>query len=277
MMDSVVSPLFDPAVESKLCTILMVISLAVSLCIVFFALIIVRIDDIIQCSWSVIWIPAWLLDPIMIVVIGAIPRHSGDKERLLKTYKRILWGIYMTLFMLLQIFIVLRLDGKITWMIAKVFVPYFIIEGIQFIVNCVESVAGCSALKAIDERRKITWFLVDQFFPGIVRSSVMVLIALRIDGIIKCSWGVVFIPLYVAGIKKAIGLACKYIHFSKLSSQPDVAQQGKMTVIFSSIVFGILGALVYAVVGLVARRLDGINSVAMSSVLLPLFIILVST
>lgn len=276
MMDSVMSPLFDPAVESKLCTILLVLSMAVGLCIIFLALLAARIDGIIQCSWSVVWIPTWLLDLILIAMIGVMPNSQNDKERLLNNYKRSLWLIYMILFILLQILAVLRLDNQILWSAVSIAIPYFIIEGIQLVVNCIEGVAGCSALIAIEERRKIMSFLVNQFFPGIIRSSTIVLIVLRIDGLITCSWGVVFMPLYLVALKKAISLVHKYVYFSKLVSQPDVAQQGKMTVIVSSIVFVVLGTLFYALVALAARRLDGMNSIPMSSVLLPFFIIFVS-
>jgi hypothetical protein len=272
MMDSVFSPFFDPAVESKLCTILMVISLVMMLWIVFLALIIIRIDGMIQCPWSVIWIPAWLLDAILLVLVGTVPHH--DK---LNAYKIVLWGIYVLLFVLVQVGVVLRLDDRISWPVVQLFIPYFVIEGIQWIVTCVETVRRCRALIEIDERRKMPLVIMQQFLPNAIRSSMMVLIALRIDEIIQCSWGIVFIPMYVVGLSKAVSLICKYTYFSKLTSQPDVAQQGRLTVIVSCIAFGLVGVLMYALIGLVARRLDGINSVTMSYVVLPLFIIFVSS
>ncbi|KAL7320116.1 hypothetical protein PS15m_000034 [Mucor circinelloides] len=58
--------------------------------------------------------------------------------------------------------------------------------------------------------------------------------------------------------------------------QPDVAHQGKVTILAAAVAFVIVGILFYALVGLIARRLNGYIFINMSNVFVPLFIVFVS-
>ncbi|KAL9543983.1 hypothetical protein PS6_008984 [Mucor atramentarius] len=55
--------------------------------------------------------------------------------------------------------------------------------------------------------------------------------------------------------------------------QPDVAHQGKVTILAAAVAFVIVGILFYALVGLIARRLNGYIFINMSNVFVPLFIV----
>ena len=57
MMDTVASPLFDPEIESMLCTMFSSLGLGFALLIIFFAFLTVRIDETVLWSWAVVWIP----------------------------------------------------------------------------------------------------------------------------------------------------------------------------------------------------------------------------
>ncbi|KAK4509496.1 uncharacterized protein ATC70_007848 [Mucor velutinosus] len=297
MMDTVVSPLFDPQVESMLCTLLMSISLLFSLAILFFAFLTVRIDELVLWSWSVVWIPAWILNLFAFYsIIQYMLKHKDrqddqensamdprDKEehtnqrpqqhnRHMKIAKHSIFMLNFILALLFQIFIVIRLDGKVMWTACQVFIPYFVYEGIQFCVNCTKALVGCLALRSLNESSRMPSFLFKQFWLSALRFSLFLLIPLRIDQVIQCSWGIVFIPQYLVGLKWALELVYRYRVYSRMP-QPDVAHQGKVTVLAGAVAFVIVGILFYALVGLIARRLDGYLFIKMSNVFVPLFIV----
>ena len=301
MMDTVVSPLFDPQVESMLCTILVSISLLFSLIIIFLVFLTVRIDQLVLWSWSVVWIPAWILNVFACYsIIQYTVKHKEkdeeededsndidqrDKEghinrlkqhnQLMKIAKNSIFMLNFILALLFQIFIVLRLDGKVMWTACQVFIPYFIYEGIQFCVNCVKALVGCLALGSLKESSKMPSFLFKQFWFSALRFCLFLLIPLRIDQVIQCSWGIVFIPLYLVGLKWALELVYRYRVYSRMP-QPDIAHQGKVTVLAGAVAFFVVGILFYALIGLIATRLDGYLFIKMANVFVPLFIVFVS-
>ncbi|KAI8639222.1 hypothetical protein BD408DRAFT_421747 [Parasitella parasitica] len=293
MMDTVVSPLFDPQVESMLCTILMSASLLFSLVIIFLAFLTVRIDNLVLWSWSVVWIPAWILNVFVFYCLvqyilkrtekqenqeqenGETEEHASrlkQHEQHLKIAKNTILMVNFVLALLFQIFIVLRLDGKVMWAACQVFIPYFVYEGIRFCVDCIKALVGCLALVSLKELSRMPSFLFKQFWFSALRFCLFLLIPLRIDQIIQCSWGVVFIPLYLVGMKWALELVYRYRVYSKMT-QPEVAHQGKVTVLAGAVLFCIVSALFYALVGLIATRLDGYLFIKMGNVFVPLFIV----
>lgn len=291
MMDTVVSPLFNPEVESMLCTLLMSTSFVFSLSIIFLVFLTVRIDQFVLWSWSVVWIPAWIINIMTLytIVKYVIIRNDDGKdksddeeakevkenEQIMDKCKKFIVLINFLLLVLFQIFIVIRLDQSVMWTACAVFIPYFIFEGIHFLTTGLKALVGCLALISVKEKGRIPLFIFTQYWLNILRFCLFLLIPLRIDQIIQCSWGVVFIPLYLIGLKWAIELAYRYYVFSKMP-QPEIAHQGKITVLVGVIVFIIVGILFYSLVGLIAQRLDGILYVKMSNVFVPLFIVFVS-
>jgi hypothetical protein len=230
-----------------------------------------------------VWIPAWILNVILLSA-GTIyvfrEQRQKDPEKQQSTEQpvqlvvnRMVWVLNMILFVLFQILIIIRLDETVLWAASAVFSPYFIFEGVQFVVVGTHAVIGCIALA--DEKRKIPYFLLNAMWWCVVRFCLMLLIVLRIDGIIVCSWGAVFIPLYVVGFKWALELGYKYRSYSKMT-QPETAHQGKVTILIYTAIFFVLGLLFYTLVGLIARRLDGFIYINMSNVFVPLFLVFVS-
>ncbi|CAO3697031.1 unnamed protein product [Rhizopus stolonifer] len=281
MMGSVMGPLFDPEFEAMLFTALLFISMMLILLIIFIAFLTVRIDQIVEWPWRVVWIPAWIMNIITFYrLIRLIISNKQEDEKLdeeekksneSKSKKRmtqITWILYYLLFLLFQIFIVLRLDNQIDWTVCKVFVPYFIFEG----VRCLSiSLITFSVISSF-EKRHWPYYIFEQYWFIALRFCTFLLIALRIDHIIQCSWAIVFIPLYLVGLKLAVELVYRYYTYSVLP-QPEMAHQGKITVIFGMILFVIVGILAYALIGLIANRLDGYVFVRMSNVFVPLFIV----
>lgn len=296
MMDTVVSPLFNPEIESMLCSLLMSISLLFSLFIMFLIFLAVKIDSSLTWLWAVVWIPLWILD---FIVFYAIVRYvvmrsdkpeaeeEHDKEdtdetnrlkhhnQQLKRIKKFMIVFNFLLCLLFQIFIVIRLDEKVMWSACIVFVPYFIFEATHFFSTCLKTLVGCLALASVGETSRVPQFIFSQYWLNASRFCLFLLIALRIDQVIDCSWAIVFIPVYLVGLKWAIELGYRYRVYSRMP-QPDAAHQGKVTVLFGVFVFFIMGILVYTLVGLIAQRLDDIIYVKMSDVFIPLFFVFVS-
>jgi hypothetical protein len=294
MMGTMMSPLFDPKVESMLCTLLLSMALLLILIIIFFVFLTVRIDSRVSWSWAVVWIPAWIINIIALFSILQYIMKAQDTQdqyfdkeedleaKRLKQHKKhvriaakALLLLNFGLALLFQIFIVIRLDDKVSWTACQVFIPYFVYEGVQFIVNSIKAIVGCLALKSVNEKKQIPIFLFSQYWFSALRFVLFLLIALRIDQIIRCSWGVVFIPLYLAGLKWALELVYRYRVYAKMT-QPDMAHQGKMTVFAGAIVYAVVCVLFYALVGLIATRLDGFSFVSMANAFVPLFLVFVS-
>jgi hypothetical protein len=297
MMDTVVSPLFNPEVESMLCTLLMSISLLFSLTIIFFVFLTLRIDTFVVWSWATVWIPAWITNVILFysliryILTKADEKEEEDEEeekedngqmkrlkqheRYLRRAKKFVILFNFVLFVLFQIFIVIRLDEVVSWTACIVFIPYFVFEGIHLFVTSLKVLVGCMALISVKEKGKIPSFMFGQYWLNALRFCFFLLVALRVDQIIQCSWGIVFIPLYLIGLKCALQLAYKYFIYSRMP-QPEIAHQGKVTVLVGVIAFIVIGLLFYALVALIAQRLDGNIYIKMSNVFVPLFIVFVS-
>ncbi|KAI9263859.1 hypothetical protein EDC94DRAFT_606365 [Helicostylum pulchrum] len=293
MMDTVVSPLFNPEIESMLCSLLMSISLLFCLIIIFLVFLTVKIDSLVTWSWAVVWTPAWIINFIVfytvlryVVLRSDKPEAEDDHEKedtdetnrlkhhnqQLKRIKKLMTLFNFLLCLLFQIFIVVRLDEKVTWSACIVFIPYFIFEATHFFSTCLNTLVGCLALTSVGETRRIPQFVFSQYWLNATRFCLFLLIVLRIDQVIDCSWAIVFIPVYLVGLKWAIELGYRYRVYSRMP-QPDVAHQGKITVLVGVLVFVIVGVLVYALVGLIAKRLDEKIYVTMSNVFIPLFIV----
>ncbi|KAI7887002.1 DnaJ-domain-containing protein [Lichtheimia hyalospora FSU 10163] len=298
MMDTVASPLFDPEIESMLFSLFFTIGLVFALLIIFFAFLTVRIDEIVLWSWGVVWIPLWIVNAILgyMVVKYFIKALRDDKDdddeddddqddetkraqrkaarRRLRVMQQGVFVLYWILVLLFQIFIVLRLDERVNWSAAVIFIPYFILEAIHFILQAVAFTLAIRAGGPLVDKRQIPILVFKQFWLFAIRLVLFVLIATRIDGTIQCSWGIVFIPLYVVAVKYGVQLAMSYATYSRLTSQPELAHQGKVSVILGVVALVVVGALAYALIGLLARRLDGINYIRMATVFVPLFIVL---
>ncbi|GAA5803976.1 hypothetical protein HPULCUR_009461 [Helicostylum pulchrum] len=266
MMDTVVSPLFNPEIESMLCSLLMSISLLFCLIIIFLVFLTVKIDSLVTWSWAVVWTPAWIINFIVfytvlryVVLRSDKPEAEDDHEKedtdetnrlkhhnqQLKRIKKLMTLFNFLLCLLFQIFIVVRLDEKVTWSACIVFIPYFIFEATHFFSTCLNTLVGCLALTSVGETRRIPQFVFSQYWLNATRFCLFLLIALRIDQVIDCSWAIVFIPVYLVGLKWAIELGYRYRVYSRMP-QPDVAHQGKITVLVGVLAFVIVGVLVYA-------------------------------
>ncbi|OBZ83971.1 hypothetical protein A0J61_07980 [Choanephora cucurbitarum] len=246
MMDTVVGPLFDPDTESLICTWLMGLSLFFALFIVFLVFLTVRIDAIVTWAWSVVWIPVWIMHGMLLMF------HPLRQPMRL---------VHFFLLLVFQIFIVMRLDQQVMWPIRLVCIPYFVFEAVVCLASLGQIVR--------DPSKRIPILMFSRLWMPCMRCCTVLLISLRADRIITCSWAVVFLPTYLMGLKWAIELVIRYYQFSRQQQQ----QQQMMTLVLGAVIWVVMGLLCYTLIGLIAKRLDGTLSISMSTVFIPLFIV----
>lgn len=305
MMGTMASPLFDPEIESMICTVVLGMDLILVLLIIFFSFLAVKIDGRVSWAWATVWVPLWIINVFLCYALGRFILSTDDDDnethndqddeerqqqqqerktkRGMRWLTRGLFAVYFVLALLFQIFIVINLDHTVAWSAAVIFIPYFVLEGLNFVLTLADygiaMVMVRQHIKADDGGWKTLVvsglnLLFHKFWFFCLRLILFVLIAVRIDHTITCSWAVVFIPLYLVAVKYAIQLGLSYRRFNRLTTQPEMAHQGKMTVLVGAVVFVVVGALVYALVGMVARRLDGFSYISMATVFVPIFIVL---
>ncbi|KAG2179001.1 hypothetical protein INT43_001850 [Umbelopsis isabellina] len=313
MMGTVASPLFDPEIESMLCTLFMTLATTFALLIIFFVFLSVKIDNYVSWTWAVVWIPLWICSAVAILsffthLLRSFKEDDEGKydeeeeeadyghedetdeertnrraarrrqKRRLSQARSTLSLVYLFLVLLFQIFIVMRLDDQVSWSAGTVFVPYFILEIFNFLFTLVDFAINFKVISMAAENHKLGWkqlaqLVFDSFWWFVIRLIQAILIVVRIDGATTCSWGAIFIPLYLIFFKYAIQLGLAYRKFQYIPQQ-EIAQQGKTTVKLGFIALLIVSILFYSLVGLIARRLDGLSFVKMSDVLIPVFLVL---
>ncbi|KAG9304300.1 hypothetical protein G9A89_019862 [Geosiphon pyriformis] len=306
MLDSMAGFLFDPDIEGPLCLLFTLVSGVILLVVLFLSFLAIRIDNKVSWSYGVVLIPVWIVDSILFIVFVGQARRDpsedddGDpeeyeglyhddpeireqlkeirrkKHRTLRRLRNLFSIGCLSLVFLFQLFIVLRADGTVDWKIAIVFTPYFIIEAIYLYPTLNGYLLLLRTSKAYDEdgnpslRAKIRVFF-ETFWWFAIRIVLAILVVLRIDRVITTSWAVVFIPLYLIGVRYGFGIVLQYL---ALRRAEPVQNRGKLDLILQSIAFFVAGSLFYTLIGLLASRLDGHVGIKMSSILIPLFITL---
>ncbi|KAF9428655.1 hypothetical protein BGZ94_001576 [Podila epigama] len=292
-------------IESMLCAIFTILSVLFVLAIIFFSFLSVRVDGKVQWNYSVVFIPLWILDAILIGTIlfqmtrpvdeedldqdqadldpedrdtTPMAQEERKKEKIRELKRAKFTGTAFSLaivilFTTFQAQIVRRANDSTSVSGPAVFAPYFILEGFFLLTALIQVAVGLKMAAAAGvpllTRLKL---VLEALWWKMVRISLAVLIMLRIDDKITCSWGVVFIPLYLVGIKYFLQLVFGYRSFSQMQNQ-EMKQQGQAMMVAGFVLLVVLGSLSYSLIGLLAARLDG-HAFAVSRVLIPIFIVL---
>ncbi|KAF9958376.1 hypothetical protein BGZ72_000442 [Mortierella alpina] len=293
-------------IESLLCAIFWVVSVLIVLAIIFLSFLTVRIDGRVNWSYTIVFIPLWILDAVLIMAIifqltrpidsneddhhddeqdhedggstTAADREDRKKQKLQeRKWQRTVGTLFALvntlLFAAFHVLIVLKANDPTSISGPQVFAPYFALEAIFFLLALIQlaMTLKVAATAEISFTAKLA-LVFEALWWKVVRVVLAVLIMLRIDGHISCSWGIVFIPLYVVGLKYFVQLALGYRAFSKMQNV-EMRQQGQTMMVAGLVVFLVVGALVYSLIGLLAAKLDG-HPYAASRVLIPVFIVL---
>ncbi|RIB17483.1 hypothetical protein C2G38_2037687 [Gigaspora rosea] len=308
MLDSVAGFLLDPEIQGPLCMLFTILSILIILIILFFVFLSIRVDGTVSWSYGIVFIPIWIEDIILFLVLIAYanarkdPSEDNDNDdeyeglyhqdpevreqarearrkqlKALYRTRNFLHNAYLVLIILFEAFIVLRADDKISWSAAIIFAPYFIVEAINLYPNFIEFLDQLKSSRVLDINGNPSIYLkfkcfFDTFWWFAIRVSFAILIVLKIDGIIITSWAIIFIPLYLVGIK--YGLRILWLWWNLRRTTEPLQNKGKVDVVVGAISLIVVGTLCYTVVGLLASRLDGNTGIKVSSILIPVFITL---
>ncbi|KXN70822.1 DnaJ-domain-containing protein [Conidiobolus coronatus NRRL 28638] len=300
--------LLDPNFGKVLGKFFQLCTLITILLIIFLSFLSVRVDDKVGWNFSIVFIPIWILDFILLFVIiwgsrigddkpSDEEEHEGhedettpeQKEEIKKAKakaKMLLVGflsVYLILFIIFQVLIVLKTDKLSKFSAGIVFIPWFILEAIHSIYNTINFVSGYLLIKNQQTNPDPSLPEVPQgYFPYFalfldvywffaIRITQAILIVLRIDNSITCSWGVVFIPLYLVGLKYIISILFAWKNFRSLPTEQ--MESAKSVLIVVIIAFAITSLLAYSFIGMLAAKLDH-RWIAMAVVFIPIFIVL---
>ncbi|KAF9537591.1 hypothetical protein EC957_007944 [Mortierella hygrophila] len=302
-------------IESLLCTLFIALSFVLTLIIIFFALLSLRVDGKVSWNYAIVFIPLWIMDAFLFFATltrliqpsaddndeddhhhedhdderdagngeGSSSNAGGDREERRRQKKarqkreRFLSGfvglINLILFTAFQVLIVKKANDPTSIPASTVFAPYFVLEGFFFLLALIQVAVALKATSAIEVPLSAKLGMVfEALWWKVTRLVLAVLIMLRIDDNITCSWQIVFIPLYLVAVKYIIQLIIGYRTFSRMQNA-EMRQQGHALMTASACTLAVLGSLVYSLVGLLAAKLDG-HAYSASMVLIPVFMVL---
>lgn len=214
---------------------------------------------------------------------GSSSSAGGDREERRRQKKatqkrqRFLSGfvglINLILFTAFQVLIVIKANDPTSVSGSTVFAPYFVLEGFLLLLALIQVAVSLKATSAAEAPLSAKLGMVfEALWWKVTRLVLAVLIMLRIDDKITCSWQIVFIPLYLVAVKYIIQHIKGYRTFSRMQNA-EMRQQGHALMTASACTLTVLGSLVYSLVGLLAAKLDG-HAYSASIVLIPVFIVL---
>ncbi|KAF8978838.1 hypothetical protein BGZ46_006100 [Entomortierella lignicola] len=292
-------------IESLLCSVFLFLSTLIILLIIFLSFLSLRVDGKVNWNYYIVFIPLWIFDAVLVFsIIQIISRPveeeedareddeetegenrstESDRERrkqqklkgrkflkFVRTSIALITIFFSTVF---KVLIVMKANDYYSLTAPQVFIPFFIVEGAAFVLTLMRLLLVFIAPGVADVPFLVKLILVfEVLWWRSVRIALAVLIMLRVDERITCSWGVVFIPLYLVGLKYLLQLISDYRKFSRMQNL-EMRQQGQSMIIAAGVGFVIVGSLFYSLVGLLAAKLDG-HVFSASRVLIPIFIVL---
>ncbi len=195
-----------------------------------------------EAPWVAIWSPMWFVDLFLLISAAAVVFDQGDTDEeneendedhpegkkptnKIPIHEKIYQFVITILFLLIQIFILIRLDKYTDWAWFAVFSPWFIYEGINvfyhihgaFFVKLTPPNAENAPFKAeegaegieeqfmnkIKEDMKYFEAELEQdrcrkaVFGFTMRAWQAVFLALQLDHWVQWNWGLVFLPMWI--------------------------------------------------------------------------------
>ncbi|CAM9252462.1 unnamed protein product [Ascophyllum nodosum] len=160
-----------------------------------------RVDGYTSMPWSTVWIPLWVIDAIgalfflLLLSWGPIKAPPGREEGWHDPYpmkQRALTLFQWFLFVLFQVFLVMRLDGRISWSSSEVLSPLIL----WLVVNTL----GALYLLYIQTQRLFLGRVIEACRVVVQNLTLMiqlVFLVLKLEDEVDWNWWVVFIPLWV--------------------------------------------------------------------------------
>ncbi|KAK3828431.1 MAG: hypothetical protein J3Q66DRAFT_434964 [Benniella sp.] len=294
--------------ERTLCNTAITLTLVFTLTIVFLILLSRRVDGKADWNYFTVFTPIWILDLLIVYTIfqmdaqkakddeeasNALDEESEGQEPMTadqredrrrqqikrckqdRSHVKFLRLTGVTLLTAFQVLIAMKANDPTNVMTVLVFVPYYIYECFDFTFT---TVRRALLFRMIPQASELPFFKVlDYIFDGFWRRMIFiaftVLVTLRIDHTIDCSWAIVFIPLYLPGLwylKKLLqvtgSICCSPIENSAVRSAHGLACA-------INVGFWTVATPLYTLIGLLVARLGG-HKFSLYQVLLPVYIIL---
>jgi len=187
-------------------------------------------------KWVAIWTPMWVVDLFQLVAATVIlfdnsdpPTHDDEEDKTepepkIPLVDRLYNFVSTVLFVLIQIFVWIRLDKYVHWSWFVVFIPWFLYEGLQALYNL--STAFLTTVPRPDleqaaqlleeghngeeEQFMLKIELESRYFEKIMeqqdarkgiyvnalRAWLAVFLALQLDGTVEWNWGLVLLPIW---------------------------------------------------------------------------------
>ncbi|KAJ8554757.1 hypothetical protein ON010_g9724 [Phytophthora cinnamomi] len=143
-----------------------VLILLVSLLFAFFLLIPIfwclRADSTISWNWAVVCIPLWIVDTIYYCCLGCMYASSDvgmdpeDKAQEKPPLYKLYAFLKALLLLVLQVFLALKLNGDLSWMLVEVLIPYFVYDGLNLLEAMAGGVLGYNMLTKNSEGAGVT-------------------------------------------------------------------------------------------------------------------------
>ncbi|TPX56279.1 hypothetical protein PhCBS80983_g04670 [Powellomyces hirtus] len=314
MMDSMgnVLPFIDPDFLLAMNTFFTIGSLIAALLIIFPAFVSVRADDKVSWSWGAVTIPLFIFDACLLLGLWIISRKGGDEEhddeqdhnegettqqrRQRQTRKRrkasgdafLKW----ILFLLFQIFVVIRLDDSVSWNWAIVFIPWFLLEAMSFVSQIgpiaknfrqgtpsftgeMDPESQGPPMRPFTRMEKVV-FVYDTYKTWVLRVIQVGLLVAKFEGSLDVAWGIVFLPTWLWSVAEILGI---FLDRAMVLRAVRAAAPGQSVDLGPLIIMRVVGLcfvalFMYLGVGLLVRRLDsGSGSPSAAVILIPVFII----
>lgn len=233
-------------------------------CLLVFSLLFsLRLDDTIQWSYWVIFLPIWIWK--LIVVLGAVvgsyvwfrhPQYRMEVDSYVQ-YKSMVMSTSMHLMLL--VFDILACNnletGDHSWMFVFIPIMFMSIVAIGFCVWAIKN-----------ERS----FELELFCS--VNILQFIFLALRLDDVITWSWVIVFIPIWIVMCVSMIGVIYAIILAIILSRSPEIIRDQRRGNMTTAIGYSLLVIPMLIFEILLANRLDGDNHFKYTAITVPLFI-----
>jgi hypothetical protein len=266
--------------------------LLVSLLIIFFALLAVKIDGMLNWPWTATLSPLFAVDVGVLIVLAKqrqprIESEDEDKSEAkaaMNTAKLFIFVtfMYVSIFTLLHLLIALKLDMVLatsSW--AMIFVPWYLMEIFhasytsmtmgsklrEHIYDAPEEAGSQSHPRILKTSEKVSTI----FWPLwnlILRILFCVLLVLKLTSPESITWITVFTPFWLWGAVNLITMVISY-GIQRRSGGRTAELMGQFAL------FILLAGFVYTGVGMLLQRLESMGSTPSSPVILiPIFTVL---
>ncbi|KAH9111747.1 hypothetical protein LEN26_009402 [Aphanomyces euteiches] len=207
MMAAAVSALSSMGSGSK-CTILLGVALICCLLLLMPIFLCLRADHTVDWSWIQVFIPMWIFDGLYLCSaccsLGSKDDDSSDNDDTSSSkataYTRVLSKSLMLLkallFVTCQIFIAMKLQGTVDWSCVTVLVPYFVLESLLLVEKILVGWTLASSMP--DATPWLVASVVYSSVHTVLRLIFAVLVGLKVDDTLSSSWGLVFLPVWIA-------------------------------------------------------------------------------